>query len=284
MSLACAALVTNNTFSALSVSNSFSKLSRWATQLLSLSISSWNWAIVTSRLSSTAFSICSSALSLVFSSSVLRRWACPTSVRQIKTSQKDNSLFVVFNFFFLLSLCRGPSRLSHSSAGFPWCLARLLASSDGRAGYKSLRSVCQVFIATFKRGVIWFLFIITGGKKSKQQQTGKHRLPVQLCLFLQASLSDAQQVLLKLADSIRRLRQPPPHLLPFLRQTLRGAQELLGNKKGNAERSRLWIRRRDPAGWTLSHATPATEWRVVRYLAAFHSDDVIFCYCVTAEQ
>lgn len=64
------------TLSALCASSSFSRLSRWATQALSLSSSSWNWAMVTSRFSSTAFSICSSALNFVFSSSVLRRWAC----------------------------------------------------------------------------------------------------------------------------------------------------------------------------------------------------------------
>lgn len=66
---------TLTTLSALFASSSFSRLSRWATQALSLSSSSWNWAMVTSLFSSTAFSICSSALNLVFSSSVLRRWA-----------------------------------------------------------------------------------------------------------------------------------------------------------------------------------------------------------------
>lgn len=71
------AIICTSTFtlSALCASSSFSRLSLCATQALSLSSSSWNWAMVTSRFSSTAFSIWSSALSLVFSSSVLRRWA-----------------------------------------------------------------------------------------------------------------------------------------------------------------------------------------------------------------
>lgn len=72
------------TLSALCANSSFSRLSRCATQALSRSSSSWNWAIVTSRFSSTAFSICSSALSLVFSSSVLRRWAYTYVITETK--------------------------------------------------------------------------------------------------------------------------------------------------------------------------------------------------------
>lgn len=51
--------------------------------------------------------------------------------------------------------------------------------------------------------------------------------PIQLGLFLEASLGDSQQVLLQLANAVCGLRQPPPHLLPLLRQALRRAQQLL---------------------------------------------------------
>lgn len=62
-------------------------------------------------------------------------------------------------------------------------------------------------------------------------------LPVELCLLLQASLGDSQQVLLQLADPVCGLRQPPPHLLPLFWQALRWAQQLLQDR----EAMKLWI-------------------------------------------
>lgn len=58
-----------------------------------------------------------------------------------------------------------------------------------------------------------------------------HHSPIELRLLLQASLGDSQQVLLQLADPVRGLSQPPPHLLPLLRQALRWAQQLLWDRE-----------------------------------------------------
>lgn len=61
--------------------------------------------------------------------------------------------------------------------------------------------------------------------------------PIELRLLLQASLGDSQQILLQLADSVRGLRQPPPHLLPLLWQALRRAQQLLRDREAALDHS-----------------------------------------------